>query len=161
MKLICSNLQGRQQYVCLNGEKSTLLEIKRGVPQGSVIAPTLFLLFINDLLESILFCKSYAYADDTIFVGSSHNLQQLEIKCNEDLSYINEWCNKNGMVINHNKSHFLLVNSTKNIKLYVDGEELQKKSSTKLLGFLLNDKLNWSDHVDSLYEKVRRNINLF
>ena len=113
LKLICSYLQGRQQYVCFNGEKSTLLEIKRGVPQGSVIAPTLFLLFINDLLESILFCKSYAYADDTIFVGSSHNLQQLEIKCNEDLSYINEWCNKNGMVINHNKSHFLLVNSTK------------------------------------------------
>ena len=161
LKLICSYLQGRQQYVCFNGEKSTLLEIKRGVPQGSVIAPTLFLLFINDLLESILFCKSYAYADDTIFVGSSHNLQQLEIKCNEDLSYINEWCNKNGMVINHNKSHFLLVNSTKSIKLYVDGEELQKKSSTKLLGFLINDKLNWSDHVDSLYEKVRRNINLF
>ena len=94
--------------VCSKGEKSALLEIKRGVPEGSVIAPTLFLLFINDLLESNMFCKSYAYA---------------VCRCNEDLSYINEWCNKNRMVINHNKSQFLIVNSTKSIKLYVDGME--------------------------------------
>ena len=167
-KLHCflsSFLCGRSQFVKQCDDASSLLPIDIGVPQGSILAPTMFLVFINDLLKLPLHSLSYAYADDTVFVSHSHSIATLETLCNRDMEMISHWCKFNRMVINTNKSHFLLCNSSQSacsrFSVMFENTALLRQSSTKLLGFHLNDKLLWDDHVAQVSKTLRTNLLLF
>ena len=96
LKLICSYLQGRQQYVCFNGVKSTLLEIKRGGPQDSVMTFLNQYYFANHMHMPMI---PFLLEVHTIYNSQRLNAMKICLL----------WCNKNGMVINHNESHFYLL----------------------------------------------------
>ena len=167
LKLLDTFLADRKQFVKLKGIESHRLPITIGVPQGSILAPTLFLIFINDLLTlsktDFFTSSSFAYADDTVFLTSGNNLQQLKEKTSENLNIIVKWCNRNHMVINVQKSHYMLLNSCDlvyDLGLYIGNEKLDRKRTTKLLGFVMNDSLSWQDHIDAMYKKVQRNVYL-
>ena len=133
-----------------------------GVSQGSILATTLFLLFINDLLQIQLNSKSFAYADDNVFVNSNSNLNRLEDCCNRDLRIIDCWCRSNRMSPNLEKSHFLLYNSKgqQNFILNIDNQVLERQTKTRLLGMIISDTLSWDGHVECISRKLTNNINL-
>ena len=162
LKVIISFLDHRTQSVKLNSDESTLKPVLTGVPQGSILAPTLFLLFINDLLKLPTVSRSFAYADDTVFVTSDADVRALESNCNNDLQLIDNWCKSNKMPINMEKSHFLHHNSRadNSLALKIDNCGLKQQHETRLLGMMINDTLTWDTHVDHLSNKITTTINL-
>ena len=162
LKIISSFLEDRTQSTKINGKESSVAPITIGVPQGSILAPTLFLVFINDLLQIQLNSKSFAYADDTVFVNSNSNINSLEDCCNRDLRIIDCWCRSNRMSLNLEKSHFLLYNSKgqQNFILKIDNQVLERQTETKLLGMIISDTLSWDGHVECISRKLNNNINL-
>ena len=105
------------QFVNLKGNCSKQKSIKVGVPQGSIFAPILFLIYINNLLHIPKFSESLAYADDTVFINHSPILNdlQLHVSCESDLETIKNWCKNNRTVINMKKSHYLFVDRSSSI----------------------------------------------
>ena len=161
--MLTSYLSNRVQHVRVNQALSEPLPIVAGVPQGSILAPTLFQIFINDLLHLPKYLSCHAYADDTTFYTSSKDPLTLQTYLNHDINLIENWCLANHMVINTKKSHYLLVNpfSSSGINITIHGAPLQQKPTSKLLGFYINDKLNWSDHVQHIFSKMASNLRLF
>ena len=86
-----SYLHNRFQYVSVNGTDSELLLIKHGVPQGSILGPLIFLLYINSLHKAIIFSKIHYFADDTNFLYESHSLKDINRKINYDMSRVTRW----------------------------------------------------------------------
>ena len=162
-KTIQSFLSGREQCVKIHSSYSDTLPVLTGVPQCSILAPTLFLMFINDLLTLPLNCTSHAYADDTTFFISCTDNQKIQSLLNHDLTIIQQWCDMNKMALNTTKSHYLLINPPKNCSLTIKlgRTQLKSRSSTKLLGYMVNDTLSWTDHVSYLSNKISSNLRLF
>ena len=92
-----SYLTDRKQYVYLNGHASALKEISCGIPQGSVLGPLLFLIYINDLPNITEIFKFYLFADDTNIYYEADNLKKLERIINKELKWLNHWLNVNSI----------------------------------------------------------------
>ena len=110
-------LSNRNQYVSYNSSKSQLNNIKHGVPQGSVLGPLLFLIFINDILN----IKSHfvLFADDpTSITLHANNVVKLETDKNNTLKHLDIWLSINKLTINLNKTNFIVFNNDK-IKLAI------------------------------------------
>jgi hypothetical protein len=135
--------------------------IRSEVPQGSMLGPTLFQIFINDLLQLPLSLKVHAYADDTLFFMADKDLQTTQARAQADLDKISHWCHTNKMIINAKKSHYLLSASSSDLELKIANSCLPRKQSIKVLGFLINDNLNWKDHIRELSQKITTNLRLF
>ena len=95
-----SNLKGRKQYVSISGFNSKDLPISYGVPQGSILGPLLFLLYINDLRTAIKFCKVHHFADDTNLMHISKSIKKLNTFANFDLKKLSNWLNASNMSLN-------------------------------------------------------------
>ena len=98
-----SYLSNRNQYVPINGFDSGLTSISCGVPQGSVLGPLLFLLYINDLNQAIKFCKVHHFADDTNLLCLSNSIKKLNKLVNTDLKHLVNWLNANKISLNVKK----------------------------------------------------------
>ena len=107
LDLICNYLSGRPQFTVLNGVKSTLLPVSMGIPQGSVLGPTLFVVFTNDLPSSVPFGSVYMYADTTIYcVGETADLAIDQV--NKALRTFYNWCLNNRLTPHPRKSEVIL-----------------------------------------------------
>ena len=106
--LIESYLSDRQQFVSINNIESSSKLISIGVPQGSILGPLLFLIYINDLPNAIT-CQPRLFADDTCLIVKNSALNELEIKCNSELRNLNQWCCANKLQINPEKSKAILL----------------------------------------------------
>ena len=104
----CSYLTKRKQYVIIGNQVSTLNEISTGVPQGSVLGPLLFLIYINDLHKCIKYSKTYHFADDTSIMQSHSSLQILSKLINKDLSNLSNWLKANTLSHNIKKTELVL-----------------------------------------------------
>ena len=157
-----SYLSHRFQYVTYNGSQSSQQLIKCGVPQGSILGPLLFLVYINDLC---IVCKStepVLLADDTNLFSSGSNARSLQDGVNNDLAIIAEWLKVNKLSLNIKKTHFMCF-SAKNkpspcISLQIDGEALAEVNKSKFLGVIIDNKLSWKDHISLVCRKVARGI---
>ena len=98
-----SYLSNRSQYVSINGHESGLAAINCGVPQGSVLGPLLFLLYINDLNQAIKLCKVHHFADDTNLLCVSNSIKKLNKLVNADLKRLVNWLNANKISLNLKK----------------------------------------------------------
>ena len=150
------------QYVTYNGSQSSQQMIKCGVPQGSILGPLLFLIYINDLC---IVCKStepVLFADDTNLFSSGSNAISLQDGVNNDLAIIAEWVKINKLSLNIKKTHFMCF-SAKNksrpgISLQIDGEAIAEVNKSKFLGVVIDNKLSWKDHISFVCRKVARGI---
>ena len=144
-------LSHRYQYVTYNGSQSSQQLIKCGVPQGFILGPLLFLVYISDLC---IVCKStepVLFADDTNLFSSGSNASSLQDGVNNDLAIIAEWLKVNKSSLNIKKTHFMCF-SAKNkpgpcISLQIDGEALAEVNKSKFLGVIIDNKLSWKDHI--------------
>ena len=150
LKWFESYLTNRTQKVCINGTFSESCNVKFGVPQGSVLGPLLFLLYINDMPNSSNILKIHLFADDTSIFFSHKNLKELESIVNNELSKVSDWLIANKLTLNVDKSNFLLIspsrkNTTNKINLSINNEAIAQKDCIKYLGVLLDKNLSWKN----------------
>ena len=159
--LLSSYLSNRQQYTSINGVKSDLEYIRWGVPQGSVLGPLLFLLFINDLSNSTDM-NSWFFADDTALAASSASIKDLEVKFNLEVNKVQDWLFANKLSAHYGKKtqYILFIPRSKandrsvNFKLHMGGHFIEQTSMYKYLGILIDEKLNWVPQIDKMCSKL-------
>ena len=136
-----------------------------GVPQGSVLGPLLFLIYINDLHKSIKYSITRHFADDTNLLLTNSSLKQLKKHLNIDLSLMSSWLKANKISLNVSKTELLifhLLNKPINyeLKVKLNGKWLYPSAFVKYLGLLIDSHLNWSFHTKSLASKLTRTIGM-
>lgn len=159
VKLIASYLSTRMQAVEIDGVISTLQPVNQGVPQGSVLGPLLFALFINDLPNSIKYMFSHLYADDAQlykFFSSVDAAANIEL-VNRDLHAVADWARSNKLILNAAKSKAIIIGA-RCLKdpptVQLNGVVIPYFSSVKNLGLIFNERLTWSDHVVKVSQRI-------
>jgi hypothetical protein len=153
-----SFLCGRQQRVKIGSTFSKWTPLNAGVPQGTLLGPSTFLLHINDLKTD---CNSVKYVDDTTIWetcdkrGENSNIQNA---ANQTFT----WCQTNNMRLNTDKTKEMLIDFSKkpfNIKpICMNDSDIERVKSTKLLGVIINNTLTWNDHVDYICNKASKRL---
>ena len=156
-----SYLSNRKHFVSINGFNSSTENINIGVPQGSVLGPLLFLIYINDLHHSILFCNVRHFADDTNLLISNNSLKYINNKINLDLRFLNNWLKANKISLNTSKTELILFKQKSkiinfNLKIKFNGKKLFLSDHVKYLGIYIDQHLNWNFHIDQLRLKLAR-----
>ena len=135
LELLRSYLSSRSQFVKLNGVKSSLAGIEFGVPQGSILGPLLFLIFINDLPNASNFYIKL-FADDTFLCTQNKDISLLQNEVNAELEKVFIWLASNKLTLNMKKSKFMMVTNKNIPEFYVKINEhlLENCKSYKYLG---------------------------
>ena len=164
LKLMRSYLVDRQHRTKCNEVESVLRVLGIGVPQGSVLGPLLFLLFINDLPNVSKFMVKL-FADDTLLALSGNDIRSLEKNVNIEMKKISKWFSDNKLTLNVDKSKFMILkrknNRVQEFNLKYNGKKMERCSFYKYLGVYIDDKLNWTKHVDYLCEKLSKMSGMF
>ena len=156
-------LDNRQQFVTYNESCSNRQTMLCGVPQGSILGPILFLLYINDLVSVCKHSMPFLFADDTNLFTSGNNLIDLSKTVNDELKHISLWLKVNKLSLNIKKTHFMVFTSKKHIPkvtVFIDGHCIDEEISTKFLGIHIDNKLNWKKHIKQVESKVSRGIGI-
>ena len=109
-------MPNRKQFIKLNNENTNLEIIRCGIPQGSILGPLLFLIFVNDLQKSTKFLDPIMFADDTNLFYSNKDINNLFKIANEELNEINEWFRANKLSINAGKTKYIFFSQTTTVK---------------------------------------------
>ena len=160
-----SYLAGRKQFVSVGGKNSELRDITCGVPQGSVLGPLLFLLYINDLPNVSEKLTFFLFADDTNIYFESKNLHDLENVINMELKHLSLWLKINRLALNISKTNFLIFHTTQrkidfNVTLKLDKKALNQEDQIKYLGVFVDSHLNWRHHILNVSKKISRSIGI-
>ena len=157
-------LKDRKQRVCLNGEYSEWGALMAGVPQGSILGPLLFLIFINDLVEVIQYCQMRLFADDTCVYLSIDNRERACNLVNFDLEAIHEWSRKWLVDFSVPKTKSLIISNKadrdENPPVEMNGTVLDDVHSHKHLGVILNQTLTWTSHIDEICVKAMKRLDV-
>ena len=153
-----SYLHGRKQQVKIQNTLSTLEPVAYGVPQGSILGPLLFVIFINELPALCKSSEPSLFADDTTIVASGKTPEDVKLKLEADLQLLNQWLHSNCLKANKDKTDFLFLSNNTAHKPPVIrfGEvDLKASESVKILGFHLDSKLSMAKQVDSVVKKAK------
>jgi hypothetical protein len=159
-----SYLSNRRQYVCMGGANSGPREVACGVPQGSVLGPLLFLIYINDIANCSSLLHFILFADDTNLFFSHPDINHLRSTINSELDKLSDWFIANRLSLNIKKTNYImfgykhLYTDTTNFKLCIDGVDMDRVNSTKFLGVIVDSKLTWKEHTSYVASKVARSV---
>ncbi len=161
--LLQNYLTNRQQYVDYEGTKSASKSIRTGVPQGSILGPLLFLVYINDLPTISPVFNMLMYADDTtLHCNITHNISEQVI--NDELIKVQEWLSSNKLALNISKTKYMVFHtSQKKVeypKLKLNNITIQRVSQFNILGLIINSSLKWNSHIDHISKKISRVIGI-
>ena len=159
-----SYLTNRYQYVKYNNTASDMKKITCGVPQGSILGPLLFSLYINDIASVSNILSSILFADDTTLFCSSKNLQELTAIVNNELANIMQWLNANKLSLNIDKTNFMLFRPKGKNEIcpstHICGANIIEVDSAKFLGIVIDIRLNWVEHVKCISRKIAKGVGI-
>ena len=159
LRLLQSYLCNRFQRSIINGSFSSWNEVITGVPQGSILGPLLFNIFLNDIFLFISKCQLCNYADDNTLYKSGKNMQKIKNDLEMDFMILHKWFHENHMVLNPDKCHFIVIGDhDPNQKIILNNNEIVSSNEEKLLGILLDSKLNFDSHITSLCKKAGQKL---
>ena len=153
-------LDNRSQSVVVNGSTSSTIPVSSGVPQGSVLGPLLFLIYINDLPESVQSSKVRLFADDTaiylaLSVASHSSVLQ------QDLNRLQQWETKWDMKFNPSKCQVIHITKRKTViptKYTLHNTILESVTSAKYLGITISNDLTWNTHINNITKKANQTL---
>jgi len=166
LKWFTSYLSQCQQQVKCNGMLSTLKFIKYGVPQGSILGPLLFLIYINDLPNVSSILHIVLFADDTNAFTSHKSLDTLFQIANHELNKLSNWFKANRLSLNLEKTNYIIFTSHRksipphNQKLLIEDTPITLVRSVKFLGVYIDEHLTWKDHINKISLKIAKNIGI-
>ena len=161
---ISSYLNNRNQSVKLNGVLSNQNSISCGVPQGSILGPLLFLIYINDMHRALPQSTVYHFADDTNLVFNCKN-QKIHKTINNELKLLFDWLCANRLSLNVAKTEFIIFRPPrkklhKRVYLKLNGVKIFESTKIKYLGVILDNKLSWKHHISELSKKLNRAVGM-
>ena len=154
-KWLGSYLTNRSQSVNLNGATSDELKITCGVPQGSILGPLLFTVYINDMHKAFKKCLVHHFADDTNLLFTDKDPKTIQKTLNTELQELVEWLRANRLSLNVAKTEFIIFRPPQKslnnrITLKLDQKIIFESTKIKYLGLLLDSRLTWKFHINEL-----------
>ena len=168
IQLLKSYLSNRKQYVQIDGVMSSMQYIQTGIPQGSIVGPLLFSIYINDIVKCTEKFNCILYADDTTLNSTidcfGKEIHVIEQNISAELQRISKWLELNRLQLNTEKSKFMLFHMTQksipNLKLTISGSIIERATQFKFLGLNIDSNFNWKAHLSAVSTKVSRVIGL-
>ena len=154
IQLLRSYLQNRLQYTSVNNCYSQPGIIVSGVPQGSILGPLLFILYVNDIWELPLKGRLQLYADDSCLVYEAETREQLEYDIQHDMDLLLRWLSENDLRLNVEKSSYLALNNNLSIEVRINSFHLKKVESANFLGLIIDTNLTWKTHIENVIKQV-------
>ena len=168
LKWLESYLQNRKQYIVYNRLKTSTKTVNCGVPQGFILGPLLFLLYVNDLCKSSELLKTIMFADDTNLFFSGKDTNLLFKSVNRELEHINEWFKANKLSLNIKKTNYILfypkrkedLIPLKLPELLIDSKPITRVKNTKFLGVIIDENITWKNHISTVENKISKNLDI-
>ena len=155
-------LTNRKQYTVIDNAESSQSLIKCGVPQGSILGPILFLIYINDLNYISKLLHTIMFADDTNLFLTGKSLTELEQQMNKELEIVNNWFKANLLSLNVTKTSYIIFGNKKchDINIFIQNTSLSRQFETKFLGVILSSNLKWNKHIEVICSKISKNVSI-
>ena len=159
-------MSGRQQITKIGDNYSNLAGVNFGVPQGSILGPLLFTLYINDLANTVSpDSVMFLYADDSAVFTRDKSVEDVGRVLNRDMVEISKWLQVNCLTLNTNKTKCMLFGSQaklrrseNNLHVVINNTAIDNVTQFKYLGVWMDQSLTWSDHIDKLSKKVNKRL---
>lgn len=157
-----SYLENRKQAVQVADTRSEFLETTVGIPQGSVLGPIFFSLYINDLPCVVKNFSIFMYADDTALICAQDSPYHTFICANSELNDIHKWFSSNKLTLNTQKTKYIVFNSPRKLlqehsrTLTLNNSALERVNTIKYLGVILDESFNWKPHIDEVCKKLSK-----
>ena len=160
-----SYLTDREQYVSICNKYSSKKFLNYSVPQGSILGPLLFLVYINDLPNISKLAKFILYADDANIIITGNSIPEIMTKFNEVSCALVDWVSHNELLLNAKKTNYMLFSRSRNINMGMFVPKLanvpiERKNVARFLGVLVDDKLSWKYHIAAIKSKMSRYIGI-
>ena len=159
--LLASYLSDRKQYVLLDTTQSTNANILTGVPQGSILGPLLFTIYINDIIHCSSKYKFIIYADDTTLLTTAQsfdNKTDLRISINAELTKVSEWLNVNNLSLNVNKTMAMAFHMPQNVfklpQISIAQTDIEFVDNFNFIGITIGSHINWASHINLIASKI-------
>ena len=164
LKWMESYLSNRKQFVTVNGSNSTTETIRYGVPQGSILGPLLFIIYINDIPEIAPFAKFILYADDANIILSGESIDIIVRDLYVLIENLTIWVKSNGLALNLKKTKYMIFSRTRNVELpmplIISNTAIERKTEARFLGVIIDETLNWTRHVKTVLSKMSRYVGI-
>ena len=165
LKWFESYLSNRQQYVSIDKADSSVKELEYGVPQGSILGPLLFIIYINDLPSISNIAKFILYADDANIIVTGSNIHEVLTKITGLSLDLVKWVDCNGLALNLKKTKFMIFTRQRNIDfssidLHICNTKIELTTEARFLGVIVDDKLSWSHHISALRMKMSKYLGI-
>ena len=160
---IKSYLANREQFVTVSGKDSSRRLMSYGVPQGSILGPLFFIIYINDLPGISNLAKFILYADDANIIITGKNTMEISEKLAVVTNMLLEWVDSNGLALNLKKTNYIIFARQKindSFSLTIANTKIERKTEARFLGIIIDEKMTWKSHIAAIKTKMSRYVGI-